>query len=77
MAIVKAMIETNNYPDFIVIDGAEGGTGAAPVEFMDNVGMPMVEGFLLIHNTLVGAGIRDKIKLGVSGKIVSGFDIAV
>lgn len=76
MAIVKAMIETDNYPDFIVIDGAEGGTGAAPVEFMDNVGMPMVEGFLLIHNTLVGAGIRDKIKLGVSGKIVSGFDIA-
>lgn len=45
MAIVKAMIETDNYPDFIVIDGAEGGTGAAPVEFMDNVGMPMVEGF--------------------------------
>ena len=76
MAIVKAMIEADNYPDFIVIDGAEGGTGAAPVEFMDNVGMPMVEGFLLIHNTLVGAGIRDKIKLGVSGKIVSGFDIA-
>ncbi len=76
MAIVKAMIETDNYPDFIVIDGAEGGTGAAPVEFMDNVGMPMVDGFLLVHNTLVGAGIRDKIKLGVSGKIVSGFDIA-
>lgn len=47
MAIVKAMIETDNYPDFIVIDGAEGGTGAAPVEFMDNVGMPMVEGFCL------------------------------
>ncbi|WP_296236970.1 FMN-binding glutamate synthase family protein [Psychrobacter sp. UBA5136] len=76
MAIVKAMIEKDNYPDFIVIDGSEGGTGAAPVEFMDNVGMPMVDGFLLVHNTLVGAGIRDKIKLGVSGKIVSGFDIA-
>ncbi|MBO1530768.1 FMN-binding glutamate synthase family protein [Psychrobacter sp. F1192] len=76
MAIVKAMIEMDNYPDFIVIDGAEGGTGAAPVEFMDSVGMPMVDGFLLVHNTLVGAGIRDKIKLGVSGKIVSGFDIA-
>ena len=76
MAIVKAMIEADNYPDFIVIDGAEGGTGAAPVEFMDNVGMPMVDGFLLVHNTLVGSGIRDKIKLGVSGKIVSGFDIA-
>lgn len=76
MAIVKAMIETDNYPDFIVIDGAEGGTGAAPVEFMDNVGMPLIDGFLLVHNTLVGAGIRDKVKLGVSGKIVSGFDIA-
>ena len=76
MAIVKAMIETDNYPDFIVIDGAEGGTGAAPVEFMDSVGMPLIDGFLFVHNTLVGAGIREKIKLGVSGKIVSGFDIA-
>ncbi|WP_367103994.1 FMN-binding glutamate synthase family protein [uncultured Psychrobacter sp.] len=76
MAIVKAMIEADNYPDFIVVDGAEGGTGAAPVEFMDNVGMPMADGFLVVHNTLVGAGIRDKIKIGVSGKIVSGFDIA-
>ena len=76
MAIVKAMIETDNYPDFIVVDGAEGGTGAAPVEFMDSVGMPLIDGFLLVHNTLVGAGIRDKIKVGVSGKIVSGFDIA-
>lgn len=76
MAIVKAMIEMDNYPDFIVVDGAEGGTGAAPVEFMDSVGMPLIDGFLLVHNTLVGAGIRDKIKLGVSGKIVSGFDIA-
>ena len=76
MAIVKAMLEADNYPDFIVIDGAEGGTGAAPVEFMDSVGMPLVDGFLFVHNTLVGAGIRDQIKLGVSGKIVSGFDIA-
>ncbi len=76
MAIVKAMMETDNYPDFIVIDGAEGGTGAAPVEFMDSVGMPLIDGFLFVHNTLVGAGIREKIKLGVSGKIVSGFDIA-
>ncbi|MGI9339438.1 MAG: FMN-binding glutamate synthase family protein [Psychrobacter sp.] len=76
MAIVKAMIETDNYPDFIVIDGAEGGTGAAPFEFMDSVGMPLIDGFLFVHNTLVGAGIREKIKLGVSGKIVSGFDIA-
>lgn len=76
MAIVKAMKEENNYPDFIVVDGAEGGTGAAPVEFMDNVGMPLLDGFLLVHNTLVGAGIRDKIKIGVSGKLISAFDIA-
>jgi len=76
MAIVKAMIEADNYPDFIVVDGAEGGTGAAPVEFMDNVGMPLLDGFLLVHNTLVGAGVREKIKIGVSGKIISAFDIA-
>ena len=76
MSIVKAMIEADNYPDFIVVDGAEGGTGAAPVEFMDNVGMPLLDGFLLVHNTLVGAGVRDKIKIGVSGKIISAFDIA-
>ncbi|EGK09233.1 FMN-binding glutamate synthase family protein [Psychrobacter sanguinis] len=76
MAIVKAMIEEDNYPDFIVVDGAEGGTGAAPVEFMDSFGMPLIDGFLFVHNTLVGSGIRDKIKIGVSGKIVSAFDIA-
>lgn len=76
MAIVKAMIEEDNYPDFIVVDGAEGGTGAAPVEFMDNVGMPLLDGFLFVHNTLVGSGIRNKIKIGVSGKIISAFDIA-
>lgn len=76
MAIVKAMMEENDYPDFIVIDGAEGGTGAAPVEFMDTIGMPLVDAFIFVQNTLVGAGIRDKIKVGVSGKIISGFDIA-
>ena len=54
-------------PDFIVVDGAEGGTGAAPVEFMDSVGMPLIDGFLLVHNALVGAAY-DKIKVGVSGK---------
>ncbi len=76
MAIVKAMIEEDNYPDFIVIDGAEGGTGAAPVEFMDSVGMPLVDALIFVQNTLVGAGIRHKIKVGVSGKIISSFDIA-
>lgn len=76
MAIVKAMMEEDNYPDFIVVDGAEGGTGAAPVEFMDSVGMPLVDALIFVQNTLIGAGIRDKIKVGVSGKIISGFDIA-
>ena len=76
MAIVKAMIEEDNYPDFIVVDGAEGGTGAAPVEFMESVGMPLIDGLIFVQNTLVGAGIRDKIKLGVSGKIITGFDMA-
>lgn len=76
MAIVKAMIEEDDYPDFIVIDGAEGGTGAAPVEFMDFVGMPLIDALIFVQNTLVGAGIRDKIRVGVSGKIITGFDIA-
>ncbi len=74
--IVKAMLETETYPDFIVVDGSEGGTGAAPVEFSDYVGMPMREGLRLVHNTLVGVGKRDRIKIGVSGKIISAFDIA-
>ncbi len=76
VAIVKAMIEKNIYPDFIVIDGAEGGTGAAASEFMNNVGTPLRDGFLFVHNVLVGIGIRARIRVGVSGKIVSGFDMA-
>jgi glutamate synthase domain-containing protein 2 len=76
MAIVKAMLAEDSYPDFIVVDGAEGGTGAAASEFMDSVGMPLRDGFLLVHNTLVGTGIRDRIRIGVSGKIISGFDVA-
>ena len=76
MAIVKAMLQTGVTPDFIVVDGAEGGTGAAPTEFSDHIGAPMREGLLFTHNTLVGAGLRDRIKIGVAGKIVSAFDIA-
>ena len=75
-AMCKAMLETGLTPDFIVIDGAEGGTGAAPVEFTDHVGTPLQEGLLLVHNTLVGLNLRSKIKLGASGKIVSAFEIA-
>jgi glutamate synthase domain-containing protein 2 len=75
-AICKAMLETDILPDFIVVDGAEGGTGAAPLEFVDHVGTPLQEGLLLVHNTLVGLGLRDRIKIGCSGKIISAFDIA-
>jgi glutamate synthase domain-containing protein 2 len=75
-AIAKAMLETGILPDFIVVDGAEGGTGAAPLEFTDHVGAPLQEGLLLVHNTLVGLNLRDKIKLGCAGKVVSAFDIA-
>jgi glutamate synthase domain-containing protein 2 len=73
--IVKAMLETGVTPDFIVVDGAEGGTGAAPVEFSDHVGAPVQEGLLLVHNTLVGTGLRDRIRLGCAGKVISAFDI--
>ncbi len=75
-AIVKAMLATGITPDFIVVDGAEGGTGAAPLEFTDHVGSPLQEGLLLVHNTLRGVGLRDRIKIGCAGKVVSAFDIA-
>jgi len=75
-AIVKAMQKTGITPDFIVVDGGEGGTGAAPLEFTDHVGAPLREGLMLVHNTLVGVGLRDRIKIGASGKVVTAFDIA-
>jgi len=74
--IAKAMLETGITPDFIVVDGAEGGTGAAPLEFTDHVGAPLQEGLLLVHNTLVGLDLRKKIRIGCAGKVVSAFDIA-
>ena len=74
-AIVKAMLKTGITPDFIVVDGAEGGTGAAPVEFTDHVGVPLQEGLLLVHNTLIGVNLRDRIKLGAAGKVITAFDI--
>ncbi|WP_249583610.1 FMN-binding glutamate synthase family protein [Pseudomonas viridiflava] len=76
MGIAKAMLDTGIYPDFIVVDGTEGGTGAAPVEFTDHMGTPMREALLFVHNTLVGLNLRSQIRLGASGKIVSAFDIA-
>jgi glutamate synthase domain-containing protein 2 len=75
-AMVKAMLTSGIVPDFIVVDGAEGGTGAAPVEFTDHVGAPLQEGLLLVHNTLKGAGLRHRVRVGCAGKVVSAFDMA-
>ncbi len=74
--MVKAMRETGIVPDFIVVDGAEGGTGASPLEFSDHIGVPLREGLLFVHNILVGAGLRDRVRIGAAGKVVSAFDIA-
>jgi len=76
MGIVRAMLETGITPDFITVDGAEGGTGAAPMEFSDFVGTPLNEGLSFVHNALVGAGVRDRIRVIASGKVHTGFQIA-
>ncbi len=76
MGIAKAMLATGIIPDFIVVDGKEGGTGAAPREFSDNMGVPMREGLMFVHNTLVGLNLREHIRIGAAGKLVSAFDIA-
>lgn len=76
LAVVKACLYTGVTPDFIVIDGNEGGTGAAPLEFLDHVGTPMRDGLAFVHSALVGANLRQHIKIGASGKITSGFDVA-
>jgi len=75
-AIVKAMLATGKHPDFIVVDGSEGGTGAAPLEFINRLGMPLSEALLLVHNTLLGTHLREHIAIGAAGKITSGFNIA-
>ncbi|MFF0817450.1 FMN-binding glutamate synthase family protein [Rhodococcus sp. NPDC003318] len=75
LGICKAMIERDITPDFVIVDGSEGGTGAAPVEFEDHMGMPLTEGLMLVHNALVGSGLRDRIRIGASGKVASGSDI--
>ena len=75
-AIAKAMHESGLLPDFIVVDGGEGGTGAAPLEFTDHVGMPLREALMIVHQTLVGLNLRSDIKIGAAGKIITGFDIA-
>ena len=76
LAIVKAMIETGMGPDFITVDGGEGGTGAAPLEFSNSVGMPLADGLTFVNNALIGAGLRDDIKIISAGKIATGFHVA-
>ncbi len=75
-AIAKAMVASGITPDFIVVDGGEGGTGAAPLEFSNHVGAPLREALLLVHNTLVGLNLRGQIRIGAAGKIITAFDIA-
>jgi len=76
MGICKAMLKTGIHPDFITVDGGEGGTGAAPLEFANGVGTPLVDALPFVHNALVGVGVRDKIRIICSGKLVTGFQIA-
>lgn len=76
LAVAKAMVETDIVPDFITVDGAEGGTGAAPAEFLDHVGCPLKDAVVYVDNILKGIGKRDRVKIAASGKLLSGFDIA-
>lgn len=76
LAICKAMLEVGTAPDFIIVDGSEGGTGAAPLEYEDHVGTPLTDGLLTVHNALVGTGLRDRIRIGASWKVAAGNDIA-
>jgi glutamate synthase domain-containing protein 2 len=73
-AIVKAMLESGIALDFIVVDGGEGGTGAAPLEYADHVGAPLREALMLVHNTLVGVNLRERIRIGASAKVITAFD---
>jgi glutamate synthase domain-containing protein 2 len=75
LAICKAMVAEGVTPDFVIVDGGEGGTGAAPLEYEDHIGTPLTEGLLNVHNCLVGVGLRDQVRIGASGKVASGIDI--
>lgn len=75
LAVCRAMVETGLLPDFITVDGGEGGTGAAPFEFSNRLGCPMVEGLTFVHNALVGIGVRDQVRVAASGKVASGFGL--
>ncbi|MEM6989832.1 MAG: FMN-binding glutamate synthase family protein [Myxococcota bacterium] len=75
LSIIKAMVEVDEGPDFITIDGGEGGTGAAPIEFSNSVGAPLREGLMFAHDALRGAGIRDDVRIFSAGKIATGFHV--
>ncbi|MFI7005115.1 FMN-binding glutamate synthase family protein [Streptomyces sp. NPDC050145] len=75
LAVCKAMLAEGVSPDFVTVDGSEGGTGAAPLEFADHLGTPLTEGLITVRNALVGAGLRDRIRIGASGKVATGADI--
>ncbi len=76
LAICKAMLTTGDHPDFVTVDGAEGGTGAAPVEFTNSVGTPLREGLSFVHDALRGTGLRENIRIIAAGKAVSAFHVA-
>ena len=76
LGVCKAMIDIEIFPDFIVVDGMEGGTGAAPLEFADHLGMPLREGLVFVRNALIGINARGRVRIGCSGKIVNAFDMA-
>ncbi len=76
LAICKAMVQSGQHPDFIVVDGAEGGTGAAPLEFSNSLGLPLTEALAFVHSSLVGIDFRDRVKVIGAGKVISGFNIA-
>ncbi len=73
LAICKAMVKTGMRPDFIAVDGGEGGTGAAPLEFSNRIGYPLTEGLIFVQNALVGFSLREKIKIFASGRVTTGF----
>ncbi|UMB69450.1 FMN-binding glutamate synthase family protein [Mycobacterium paraterrae] len=75
LALCKAMLDEGTVPDFITVDGAEGGTAAAPLEYEDHVGLPLTDGLMVVHNALVGTGLRNQIRIGASGKVATGNDI--
>ncbi|MBT8085695.1 MAG: FMN-binding glutamate synthase family protein [Woeseia sp.] len=76
LAVCKAMLSTGIHPDFVTVDGSEGGTGAAQPELTQSVGVALREGLIFVHNALIGVGLREKVKVICAGKVITGFDMA-